>query len=184
MKIKPNRFNQFLTGTLIIIGLLLITGWNNTSTKANNASNATDSMQIIALLDGFNEAAANADFNTYFDLFTEDAIFMGTDATEHWDKKSFMIWAKPHFDKKKTWKFKSIDRHIYFDKRGDLAWFDELLNTQMKICRGSGVVIKQNNKWKVQQYVLSMTIPNDKTDTIIKIKAPIEEPMIKKLLKK
>ena len=181
MKIKTNRLAQFLTGTIIVIGLLLITGWNHAPAKTSHASNATDSMQIITLLDQFNEAAANADFNAYFDFFTEDGIFIGTDATEHWDKKSFMIWAKPHFDKKKTWKFKSIDRHIYFDKRGGLAWFDELLNTQMKICRGSGVVIKHNNKWKVQQYVLSMTIPNDKTDTVIKIKAPIEEPMIKKL---
>jgi len=95
-----------------------------------------------------------------------------------------MIWAKSHFDQKKTWHFKSIDRHIYFDKTGDLAWFDELLNTQMKICRGSGVMIKQNNQWKVQQYVLSMTIPNPLSDSIVKIKAPIEDALIQTLDKR
>jgi hypothetical protein len=28
-------------------------------------------------------------------------------------------------------------------------WFDELLNTQMKICRGSGVLVKVGNDWKI-----------------------------------
>jgi hypothetical protein len=37
------------------------------------------------------------------------------------------------------------------------AWFDELLNTQMKICRGSGVLVKIDGKWKIKHYVLSMT---------------------------
>jgi hypothetical protein len=44
---------------------------------------------------------------------------------------------------------------------GKTAWFDELLNTQMKICRGSGVLVKIGQEWKIKQYVLSMTIPND-----------------------
>ena len=137
-----------------------------------------DSLQIVQMLDQFNDAAANADFNNYFNFFTEDAIFIGTDATENWNKTSFMTWAKPHFDKKKTWHFKSIDRHVYFSKTTDIAWFDELLNTQMKICRGSGVLIKQNNQWKIQQYVLSMTIPNPLSDSIVKIKTPIEDELI------
>jgi hypothetical protein len=34
------------------------------------------------------------------------------------------------------------------------AWFDELLNTQMKICRGSGVS-KVGNDWKIKHYVIN-----------------------------
>jgi ketosteroid isomerase-like protein len=169
--------------TLLFITLLVTSSCNTPSGEIQTQSMTTDKEQISAILDQFNEAAAHADFNTYFDFFTDDAVFIGTDATEHWDKKSFMTWAKPHFDKKKTWNFKSIDRHIYFDKRGDLAWFDELLNTKMKICRGSGVLIKQGNEWKLQQYVLSMTIPNNLSDTVIKIKTPVEDEFIKKLSK-
>ena len=89
-----------------------------------------------------------------------------------------MAFAKPYFDKKRTWKFTSIERHIYFGRHPDIAWFDELLNTQMKICRGSGVVVKQGDGWKVQQYVLSMTIPNDLSDSIVKYKSGIEDPII------
>ncbi|HET6227354.1 MAG TPA: nuclear transport factor 2 family protein [Bacteroidia bacterium] len=140
-----------------------------------------DLRHVDQTLDQLNLMAANADFYTYFELFTPDAVFIGTDATEHWDKKSFMEWAKPRFDEKKTWHFESIDRHIYFNKTLDFAWFDELLKTRMKICRGSGVLIKQNNKWKIQQYVLSMTIPNSLTDTVVKIKTTVEDELIKKL---
>jgi hypothetical protein len=64
-----------------------------------------------------------------------------------------------------------------------MAWFDELLNTQMKICRGSGVLVFINGKWKIKHYVLSMTIPNDNVDEVVKIKAPIEDDLIAKLKK-
>lgn len=169
-----------VTGTCVLL-LVVVTGCNKSAETQNQSITDNDRVQIALTLDQLNEAAANADFNTYFSFYAEDAIFIGTDATENWDKKNFMIWAKPHFDKKKTWHFKSIERHIYADKRGGLAWFDELLDTRMKICRGSGVVIKQGDKWKIQQYVLSMTIPNDITDTVIKIKAPIENKLISNL---
>jgi ketosteroid isomerase-like protein len=137
--------------------------------------------KINTMLDSFNRAAAKADFNAYFNFYTDDAIFTGTDATERWDKKQFMVWAKPIFDKGSAWNFTALERHIYFDKTGNLAWFDELLNTQMKICRGSGVLVKQGVDWKVQQYILSTTIPNDDLDAVIKIKTNMEDSIIKQL---
>ena len=62
---------------------------------------------------------------------------------------------------------------------GKTAWFDELLNTQMKICRGSGVLVRINNDWKIKHYVLSMTIPNDNSNEVISIKSAIEDKIIK-----
>jgi hypothetical protein len=152
---------------------------NNTSPVADTTGST---QQINAMLDSFNIAAAKADYSGYFNFYTEDAIFTGTDATERWDKKEFMQWAKPIFDKGRAWDFTSLERHIYFDKTGSLAWFDELLNTQMKICRGSGVVVKQGSDWKVQQYILSTMLPNDLLDTVIKLKTPAEDSIINKLL--
>lgn len=156
----------------------------NPSTKTPGTVTADagkEQTRINAMLDSFNRAAAKADFNAYFNFYTDDAIFTGTDATERWDKKQFMAWAKPIFDKGSAWDFTALERHIYFDKTGNLAWFDELLNTQMKICRGSGVLVKQEDDWKVQQYILSTTIPNDDLDAVIKIKANIEDSLIKQL---
>jgi hypothetical protein len=137
--------------------------------------------EIGTMLDGFNVAAAKADFTAYFNYYADESTFIGTDATEVWDKKTFMVWAKPYFDKKKTWNFTSLKRNIYFSKDGKLAWFDELLDTQMKICRGSGVVEKINGAWKVKQYVLSVTVPNEIVDKIVVEKTPIEDVLIKKL---
>lgn len=139
---------------------------------------------INSTLDAWHKAAAEAKFDTYFNLMAEESIFIGTDATENWDKKAFMAFAKPYFDKGKAWSFTALERHIYFDASGKTAWFDELLNTQMKICRGSGVLIKVGKEWKIKHYVLSMTIPNDNTDEVIKVKAPIEDKLIDTLKKK
>lgn len=136
---------------------------------------------IGIVLDNLNEYAANADFKNYFSLFADESTFIGTDASEVWNKKEFMDYAKPHFDKGKAWNFKSLKRSITFSKDGNYAWFDEILDTQMKICRGSGVLEKTGGKWKIKQYVLSMTIPNDVSNEVIKTKSPIEDSLIQKL---
>lgn len=174
---------QALKSQAIIAGATLVILFF-TACANSKPNTANDEKQISAMLDSFNVAAAKADYNKYFSYYTEDAIFTGTDATERWDKKAFMAWAKPIFDKGHAWDFTALERHIYFDKTGNLAWFDELLNTQMKICRGSGVLVKQGDTWKVQQYILSTTIPNDQLDSIIKIKTPVEDSLIKILQKK
>jgi ketosteroid isomerase-like protein len=136
--------------------------------------------KVNTTLDAWHKAAAEANYNAYFEMMTHDAVFIGTDPTENWNLKAFQVFAKPYFDKGKAWNFKAMERHIYFDKSGKLAWFDELLNTQMKICRGSGVLVKIGAVWKIKHYVLSMTIPNDNTDEVIKIIAPIEDALIQK----
>jgi len=167
--------------------ILLVTACNysyaQSATPPNISMTGTVNQQkeVISMLDSFNTAAANADYKTYFNFFTDYAVFTGTDATERWDKKEYMIWAKPYFDKKRTWNFTSLERHIYIDPPGTHAWFDELLNTQMKICRGSGLLVKEANGWKLMQYILSTTVPNEVLDSVIKIKAPIEDEIIKKL---
>jgi hypothetical protein len=51
----------------------------------------------------------------------------------------------------------------------------------MKLCRGSGVLEKIGNQWKIKQYVLSMTIPNDLSHQVTEMKSPIENPIISKL---
>ncbi len=136
------------------------------------------------LLDNWYKAAANVSFENYMNAMTDDAIFIGTDATENWTKKDFMVYAKPHFDKGKAWNFTPLERHVYFDATYKTAWFDELLSTQMKICRGSGVLIKTGRNWKIKHYVLSMTIPNDNTQEVIKVKTVIEDKIIDSLKQK
>ncbi|KAA2220603.1 nuclear transport factor 2 family protein [Chryseobacterium sediminis] len=159
---------------LFILGFSLLNAQSKTRFEKEKS-------EISTMLDTFNATAAKADYNAYFNLFADESTFIGTDATEIWNKNEFMVWAKPYFDKKKTWNFKALKRNIYFSKDGKLAWFDELLDTQMKICRGSGVVEKINGSWKVKQYVLSVTVPNEVVDKVVVEKAPIEDALIQKL---
>jgi hypothetical protein len=130
------------------------------------------------LLDSWHKAAADVQYDSYFEKMTEDGIFIGTDAKENWAKPAFQSFAKPYFDKGKAWNFTMLERHIYMEKTKKIAWFDELLNTQMKICRGSGVVVKVGSEWKIKHYVLSMTIPNESVNDVIKIKTAIEDELI------
>lgn len=166
----------------VIVSFITICSCGERKTPDNKSGGMVDTaaqkQEIAALLDSFNVAAANADYNRYFSYYTDDAIFIGTDPTEHWTKSEFMVWAKPYFDKKKTWNFTAINRHIYFGRQPDIAWFDELLSTQMKICRGSGVVVRSQGQWKVQQYVLSVTVPNSLVDSMVSLKAAVDDSLM------
>jgi len=168
---------QYMKKFLLSLALAVVLFACQQPKTATDPANAIK--EIGNTLDSFNRAAARADFNAYFSYYTEDGIFCGTDATERWDKKQFMEWSKPYFDKGKAWNFTAIDRHIYLDPAGDLAWFDELLSTQMKICRGSGVVVKYNNEWKLKQYVLSTTVPNSLVDTVTIMKTAEEDSLMR-----
>jgi len=139
------------------------------------ASNAfaqeSKEQQIVnEFLDQWHKDVAVADFDSYFNKLATNSIFIGTDASEIWTKKQFQEFSKPFFDKKKTWNFKAFQRNIYFSEDKKTAWFDEILDTWMGLCRGSGVLIKQNETWKIEHYVLSVTVPNDDMKSVVDIK--------------
>jgi hypothetical protein len=141
---------------------------------------ATEKAAIKSVLDLWHKAAAEARFKPYFALMTDDAVFIGTDATEYWTVEEFKAYAKPHFDKGKAWNFTAVERHIYLNDAKDFAWFDELLDTQMKLCRGSGVMKKVNGQWRIAHYVLSMTVPNDNVNDVIKLKKAFDDDLLSK----
>lgn len=165
---------------LIFIFSLLILGLNAQNKSPNDI---VEKKNVSKILDDLNIFASKADFKNYFSLFAEESTYVGTDATEIWDKKAFMEFAKPFFDKGKAWNFTSVKRNIYISKDGKMAWFDELLDTQMKICRGSGVLEKVGKTWKLKQYVLSMTVPNEVTKEVVQSKSDIETLYLEKLKK-
>ena len=160
--------------------ILLFALFSFASLSAQNAE-MKDRAKLHSIIDSWHKAAADANFDKYFDMMANSFVFIGTDASEFWNKAAFAEYAKPYFDKGKAWTFKSISRHIYFNYDRTTAWFDELLETQMKICRGSGVLLRQNGQWKMAQYVLSMTIPNENSNEVVKIKTPLEDAQMEKI---
>ncbi len=116
---------------------------------------------IKTVLNFWHKNAAEANFENYFNSMSDKSIFIGTDASENWSLQEFKDFSKPFFDQGKAWDFTPLERNIYVYDNGELAWFDELLDTWMGVCRGSGVVIKNEGNWEIEHYVLSLTIPND-----------------------
>ncbi len=134
-----------------------------------HASDGTATDQINALLDAFHRAAASARFDEYFGLFAPDGIFLGTDATERWTVEQFKAYAKPHFDKGRGWTYVVVERHVNVSVDDRHASFDELLdNTSLGRCRGTGVVRRVGGAWKIEQYHLTIPVPNALADEVVK----------------
>jgi len=117
--------------------------------------------QINELIDAWHLAAAKADGKTFFNSMDDNAVYIGTAKEERWTKTQFITFAKPYFDAGKAWDFKPYDRDLHVTSNGQYAWFSELLTTWMGVCRGSGVLHKTKDGWKIDQYHLSVTVPNE-----------------------
>ena len=118
--------------------------------------------KIEAVLDDFHAAAAAADEERYFSHFAASGVFFGTDATERWPRDDFRAYAHPHFSRGNGWTYHPRDRHVAFSADGDTAWFDELLdNAKYGECRGTGVLQRYGGEWKIEQYHLTIPMPND-----------------------
>ncbi|MFD0992472.1 nuclear transport factor 2 family protein [Tenacibaculum geojense] len=156
--------------SLYLIFLLFITIGCTKKKETLTINQKEINNKVSSALDNWHKAATNANFDNYFNTMDSISVFVGTDAGEVWTKKQFKAFSKPYFDKGKAWDFTAINRNIYIDESGKIVWFDELLNTWMGICRGSGVLKKINNQWKIKHYVLSVTVPNDDINKVIKAK--------------
>ena len=135
---------------------------------------------VNTLLDNWHKAASEANYEGYFSKMDSVSVFIGTDATENWTKKQFENFSKPYFDKGKAWSFKTLERNIYLNDARNFVWFDELLTTWMGTCRGSGVLEKKDKIWKIKHYVLSIEIPNDDVQVVIKAKKKSDSIFLKK----
>ncbi len=117
---------------------------------------------VDAVLTALHTAASEANGELYFSLFTDDAVFMGTDATERWSVDDFKAFAEPYFSKGRGWTYTKTERNIFFSADGKTAWFDEMLsNENYGTCRGTGVLVLSDRGWRFTQYNLTIPIPND-----------------------
>lgn len=128
-----------------------------------------ESFLVDSLMNVWHNAAAIADANTFFGFMDADCIYIGTDASEKWKRDELKKWSEKAFQRKSAWDFKTINREIYFSKNGQTAWFDEQLNTWMGVCQASGILEKNDGKWLLKHYQLSVTIANEKIKSFIEI---------------
>jgi hypothetical protein len=123
-----------------------------------SARSTADTDAIGGVLDAYHAAAAAGDWNTYFDLMSEDGVFLGTDADERWTKLEFRAYA----GNRSGWLYSSVRRNINITPDGMSAWFDEILDSaSYGTSRGTGVLIRTDAGWKISQYHLTLPIPNE-----------------------
>ena len=139
------------------ISLLILFSFALLSCAQNNQSQQSDIAAINKVLDGYHQAAANGEWDTYFGLMSGDGVFIGTDASERWVKQEFRQYSSGS----NGWVYTPQQRNINITPAGLSAWFDEaLLSQSYGSSRGSGVLIRTAAGWKISQYHLTLPIPN------------------------
>ena len=146
----------------VFAALVLLTTLTLAPALPAHAPPQAETAAVAAVLDAFHAAATRADEEAYFGLLAPNAVFLGTDATERWNKAAFRTFAHPYFAKGQGWTFTPRDRHVDFSQDGRIAWFDELLDSATYgECRGTGVLEMRDGGWKIVQYHLTIPMPND-----------------------
>lgn len=129
---------------------------------------ADATQEVRSALDAFHRAAAEANYDDYVALMNDEMVFLGTDGTERWQGQAFRDFAQPYFDSGQGWTYIAGERHVTLSADGRIAWFDEALeNAKLGHCRGSGVLVKRADQWKIAQYNLSIPVPNSLAEGVV-----------------
>ena len=124
---------------------------------------------IDAVLDEFHAAASSADEERYFATLAPDAIFLGTAPGERWQGDDFRDFVHGYFSRGVGWAYAPSNRSVDLAPDGSSAWFDETLsNEHYGECRGSGVLCHDAGSWLIEQYNLSIPIPDAIAPEVVK----------------
>ena len=131
-------------------------------------STEPEAARVHAVMDDFHAAASAADEERYLALLAPRAVFLGTDGDERWAGKDYRAFVHSYFSRGKGWTYSPSSRSVEIAVDGRTAWFDERLeNDWYGECRGTGVLQLRGSEWKIEQYNLSIPVPNDLAPEIV-----------------
>lgn len=157
------------TQALLVALLVLPAACGRSGDMPSTEDPAEATAAVEATLDRFHRAASEADGETYFGLFAQEGVFLGTDATERWTVEEFRAYAAPYFDRGRGWTYTPVERHVTISDEGSVAWFDERLeNDGLGETRGSGVLVRRGGPWRVAQYNLTIPVPNELAGDLVR----------------
>ncbi|MEM6485422.1 MAG: nuclear transport factor 2 family protein [Pseudomonadota bacterium] len=157
-----NRYRMLATVALTLMAGLLTWGIH--------ADTAADEQSIHRLLDDFHAAAAAADQQRYLDHFADKGVFMGTDDWERWPLDDFRQYVTQRFAGGVGWSYRPENRYVAFADSNNTAWFDEIMvSERWGRFRGTGVLVRQGDEWKIAHYSLTILIPNESFAPISKL---------------
>ena len=128
---------------------------------------ASNIAAIENALNSLHQHATEAKGEAYFSLYADSAMFIGTDASETWALEEFKNTLCPILIRAKGRRYHSAERHVSLSDSGDIAWFAEMLESEsFGVTRGTGVLQKYGDKWLIEQYHLTLPIPNSMIDNV------------------
>jgi len=120
---------------------------------------AAEEEAVSAVLNALHQRASAADFDGYFALYHPRAVFLGTDRDEYWPLPEFKRYTRARFADGEGWTYRPVERFVHV--AGDSAWFEERLqHDRYGQTRGTGVLLKTDDGWRIVQYNLTLPIPN------------------------
>ena len=82
---------------------------------------------------------------------------------------AFGASAPPHCSTGHGWPYAPRARHLWISATGRSPSFDERLdNESYGELRGTGALVRTDKGWKILQYNLTFTVPNDAADDVVK----------------
>jgi len=122
---------------------------------------------INTTLDTWHKSSGEVKFGPFINSLAADAVILGADREERWDKNHSDKFSEQYFNPKYAWNYTYQNRHIHFNTDSTTAWFDETFKINTKFFRGTGVLSKVDNDWKISQYSLSMLTPYQEVKSAI-----------------
>ena len=135
------------------------------------AAENSEAEAIGAVIDDFHDAAAHGDNDRYLDHLSEDAVFMGTDEWERWPKNpDFKEYVASRYKDGSGWNYRSVERQIRVADSADIAWFDEVVYSDVNgRFRGTGVLMLNSGTWQIAHYAMSFLVLNENWDEVIEL---------------
>lgn len=147
--------------------VILLAGCSSTQSR-HTLSEDMEKVVINGVLTSWHVAADQGLHKFYFDQMTDDAVFLGTDSSERWTKDEFMEYARGPFSDGNGWTYTQAESHVAFNDARDTAWADEILeNEKYGTLRGTSVLRKVNDRWKIAHYSLTFLVPNEKAGRVV-----------------
>ncbi|MHC5065104.1 MAG: nuclear transport factor 2 family protein [Planctomycetota bacterium] len=127
--------------------------------------------QVMAILTRFHQAGVDAKLEDFLGYLHPQAIFFGTDPKERFSVEGLEAFLAPHFAEGQGWSSMPVEQNVYLAEGRQLAWFDQRLRSdRFGEMRGSGVLIKDGEDWKIVQYAISLPIPNDLVPLLLELR--------------
>jgi len=110
-----------------------------------------------ATLDALHKAGADADAAAFESLLAQDVVFLGVGGTARLEGQAARAYFSEQLPQGSAWAYSSSLRETRVSADGSVAWFDETLeHGQLGLGRGTGVLLRSSDGWRVAQYNLTM----------------------------